>query len=316
MSPHQKHHKYLKNFIFKEFDVDEIVDYGRRGAPDYELLNEADADVFPVAQDWVQRYQPTTDAVVFGLDMLTFDFDDVYKSNNLISILIAGYVFDNVAAAEKYVDWYVETWEKLNSVTKDIANKDRPSVFYTGFSNNVTEGDVNKTLRAWTEHTVGYQAVKLAGGYNIIDENPSINENNQNIAGTSTATIDLEWISEQKYDYVFAHCTKYQGSGNVSFTVPGHGYIWPDDVEYKTGQKHLGTVDVLKGSCKPENMHLTPGDYMNGAFGGLLSAILVAQVISADKFPDLNLMDEHQKYIDMMGFNWDLREKGIFFVEN
>ena len=55
---------------------------------------------------------------------------------------------------------------------------------------------------------------------------------------------------------------------------------------------------------------------MNGASGGILSAILVACVIHPDLFPDLDLQEEHQEYIDLMGFDYDLSQHGVFFVEN
>ena len=172
----------------------------------------------------------------------------------------------------------------------------------------------DKTLRVFLSNTVCWQAVKLAGGHNIIDDYPTtITPSKRPTSGVYT---DLEWISEQKYDYLFLHCTKYTGSGTMSKVVPNHGYTCDDPTEYRTSQDTLSEIGVFKNACKTENMYLTPGDFMNGASGGLMSAIMVATVINADLFPDLNLNSELQKYIDMMGFDYNVNKHGTFFLYN
>ena len=47
-----------------------------------------------------------------------------------------------------------------------------------------------------------------------------------------------------------------------------------------------------------------------------MNAILVAVVIHPDLFQDLDLDKEFQKYIDLMGFDYDLSKHGTFFVKN
>ncbi|NLL94720.1 MAG: hypothetical protein GX224_03050 [Thermoplasmatales archaeon] len=174
-----------------------------------------------------------------------------------------------------------------------------------------TKETATKELRCFLSNTVCWQAVKLAGGYNIIDDHPSGMK-----PTTSSTYTDLEWISQQTYDYVFLHCTKYTGGGLMSPIVPDHGYLCDDPAEYRKAQDTLSNVTVLRNGCEPENMYLTPGDFMNGASGGLMSAIMVATVINADLFPDLDLMVEFQKYINLMGFDYDLSKHGTFFLAN
>ena len=127
--------------------------------------------------------------------------------------------------------------------------------------------------------------------------------------------MELEWISEQKYDYMFVHCTKYTGSGGISSTVPDHGYTCHDPSEYRAAQDGLGDIVPFSNSCDPDIMYLMPGDYMNGASGGILSAIEIASVIHPELFPDLDVLEEQQEYIDLMGFDYDVHQ-GVFFLEN
>lgn len=303
----------LSSYYLQGADVENVIDYHSRTSPDYEAVATADPDVWIVSEDYGPVYAGNTDAVVIGLDTLVFDFDDVRSSSPIQSALLAGYIFNNVDKAFEYVDWYLEKWEMLHSVSSKIADDDRPTVFYTGYGGYIVDQTEN-SLRVFLDNTVCWQAVELAGGHNIIDDAPFYIQ--PSARPTSNVNMDLEWIASQDYDYLFVHCTKYTGSGTISKTVPDHGYTCDDPSEYRAGQNHLGELSVLYNSCDPTNMYLTPGDYMNGASGGILSAILVASVINADLFPGLDLQAEHQEYIDLMGFDYDLSQHGVFFLEN
>lgn len=314
----------LSDYYLMNANISNIVDFNSRTGTntDFEKLAEADPQVWVVSEDYGPVYGNNTQAVVIGLDTLVFDFDNILASSPIMSALLAGYIFNNVDKGIEYVDWYLKTWNMLYNKTKDIANEDRPTVFYSGYAQyitmnkdtGVTEATSSKTLRVFLDNTVCWQAVKLAGGYNIIDDYPTVITPSKR--PTSNVNTDLEWISEQKYDYLFVHCTKYTGSGNVSATVPNHGYTCDDATEYRTAQNSLASIDVFSSACEGKNMYLTPGDFMNGASGGLMSAIMVASVINADLFPDLNLNTELQNYINMMGFDYDVSKHGTFFLYN
>lgn len=303
----------LSDYYLQGADLSNVVNFMSRTGPEFELVAEKDPDVWVVSEDYVNKYKGNTDAVVIGLDTLVFDFDNIGYSSPIQSALLAGYIFGNVEKAKEYVDWYLEKWDMLYSKTSKLTDDQRPTVFYTGYGGYIAD-ESNKTLRVFLDNTTCWQAVRLAGGYNIIDDAPFPIK--PSTRPTANVSIDLEWISEQKYDYLFAHCTRYTGSGSITSYVPDHGYTCDDESFFKEGQKHLGEIGMLANSCDPGNMYLTSGDYMNGASGGILSAILVASVIHPDLFPDLDLQAEHQEYIDLMGFDYDLSKHGVFFVEN
>lgn len=303
----------LQDYYLQGANTDRVVNFNSRTSPDFEAVAEADPDVWIVSEDYGPVYGNNTDAVVVGLDTLVFDFDNIEASSPVHSALLAGYIFNNVDKAHQYVSWYLEKWNMLHSKTADLSDSECPRVLYTGYSGYIADQS-NRTLRVFLDNTVCWQAVELAGGYNIIDDAPF--EITPSTRPTSNVSIDLEWISEQKYDYLFAHCTRYTGSGGITAYVPDHGYTCDDPSDYIESQKGLGSIEMLSYSCSPDNMYLTPGDYMNGASGGILSAILVACVIHPDLFPDLDLQEEHQEYIDLMGFDYDLSQHGVFFVEN
>lgn len=311
----------LKDYYLMNADTEHIVNFYSRVSPDYEKAAEANPDVWVVSEDYGPTYKGNTQAVVVGLDTLVFDFDNIYAASPVMSALLAGYMFNNVDKAVEYVNWYLETWNMLYSKTSTLSDSDRPVVFYTGYGSCIkmdTDGSTIKsgsnTMRIFPDNTVPWQAVKLAGGTNLLDKYPG--EIVKKSRPTANVSADMEWFVEQDYDYAFFHCTKYTGSGTVSKVVPDHGYLCDDPSEYKKAQSTLGSISYFADSCKAENMYLTPGDFMNGASGGLMNAILVASVIHKDLFPDLDLQSEFQKYIDLMGFDYDLSKHGTFFVTN
>ncbi len=311
----------LKDYYLMNADTDNIVNFYSRTTPDYEKVAESNPDVWVVSEDYGPVYKGNTQAVVVGLDTLIFDFDNIYAASPIMSALLAGYMFDNVDKAVEYVNWYLETWNMLYSKTSTLSAEDRPVVFYTGYDNSINMAEdgtttmtTTKLVRIFPDNTVPWQAVKLAGGTNLLDKYPG--EITKKPRPTSNVNADLEWFAEQDYDYAFFHCTKYTGSGSILSYVPDHGYLCDDQSEYKKAQTTLANISHFADCCDPKNMYLTPGDFMNGASGGLMTAIAVATVIHADLFPDLDLEEEFQKYIDLMGFDYDLSKHGTFFVSN
>lgn len=303
----------LSDYYLQGADLDNVVNFYSRTSPDYEAVAEASPDIWVVSEDYAPTYGGNVNCPVVGLDSLIFDFDDIYTSSPIISALLAGYIFNNVDKALQYVDWYLEKWDMLYSVTSNLSDEDRPLVFCTGYDSHIVDQSDNET-RVFLSNTVPYKAVELAGGKNVIDLCNSLPDPKPR--PTSNVNMELEWISEQTYDYMFVHCTKYTGSGSVSSTVPDHGYTCNDPSEYREAQDGLGSIVPFANSCDADNMYLMPGDYMNGASGGILTALMIASVIHPDLFPDLDVLEEQQEYIDLMGFDFDVSQNGVFFLEN
>lgn len=304
-------------FVLKDFylqgvpDMSKVVNFVNRVTPQFELLGEKDPDVWIVSEPY--SYGTKTRAAVIVLDQLTFDFENIYNSGPVEAALLAGYIFNNTAAAQKYVKWYISTWEMLDGKTKNLDDGKKPCVFYTGYDKHVFDSNV-KEIRVFPDNTVCWQAVKLADGKNLIDDYPGtiVKKERPTSNVNMGATSGFEWLKTKTFEYAFVHCTKYQGQGLVSPNVPDHGYTCKDPSEYKNAQAALANHAFFE-NCDAAKIHLTPGDYMNGASGGMLTAIMVATTIHPDLFPNLDLKAEHQKYLDMMGFDYDVSKNGVFY---
>lgn len=281
-----------------------VIDMGGHRSPDYEKVQELDPDLWLTYGDTIADKSSKTTATVVGLNLTDVNLEDIRKSGVVRGTLLAGYIFNNVEAAERYVDWVVDLWTQLDEVSSKLSDDDRPTVFYTGYGNYIVD-DSKTVLRCFLEGTNIYQAVELAGGRNLIDDF------NLSIEGSESNSIDLEAVLDNEFDYVFVHSIKFTGGGTADANVPMHGYTTDDSSEWDSAHDYVASLMPFRGL--PEgNVVLSAGDFMNNASGGLLNAVLVATTINPSLYPDLDMQEIHQQYIDIMGFDFDLSQHGVF----
>lgn len=292
----------------------ELVNMGSNSKPNYELVKEADPDIWLTFVNSVmtKRTSGQTDAEVFSLNLNNFNAENIYESGCVKGVLLAGYIFNDTASAEKYVKWIVDLWESIRSKTASIEDDARPDVLYTMYAHYITSGDSNKTLRLYTENDPVYQATVLAGGKNVVDR---IGDgSNLPSSQADSYQIDLEWIVEQSdtYDYLFAHSVKYQGNGMVVAAVPAQGYLCDDDTEFKNAQMGLNEIGCFTW-LDDEQCYITNSDYRNNAAGGMLLSAYMATILHPDLFADLDVKEVHQSYLELLGYDYDLSKHGVFY---
>lgn len=300
---------YQSEYYLQGADVDSITSMGSHTKPDFESVQERDPDVWFTYGDKHDSFQPMTSAVVVGLNLTHVDMTDVYRSGVIVGTLIAGYMLDNVEDAREYVGWIVGLWNELHSKTSTLDDSDRPMVFYTGYGTSGSDSyllnDGCGTIRCFLESSNLYTAVELAGGRNLIDGRFPV------MPDTTSVSVDVEWLFEQDFEYVFVHSTKYRGNGSIDPVTPMNGYCTDDSSEWESTQKTI-SEKLLFRDLDPDNVVMTAGVFMNNASGGLLNAVTVASKIHPDLFPDMDIQEIHQQYIDILGFDFDLDEHGVF----
>ncbi len=282
----------------------QVVDMGGHRSPDYEKVQELDPKLWLTYGNTIADKSSKTTATVVGLNLTDVNLEDIYMSGVVRGSLLAGYIFNNVEAAERYVSWVIDLWNELNEVSSNLEEGEKPVVFYTGYSNYIVD-DSKTVLRCFLPGTNIYQAVELAGGTNLIDKF------DLNIEGSESNSIELEAVLDNDFDYLFVHSIKFTGGGTADVNVPMHGYTTDDPSEWDDAQAYVESLRPFE-NLQSGNVVLSAGDFMNNASGGLLNAVLVATTIHPDLYPDLDMQDVHQQYIDLMGFDFDLSEHGVF----
>lgn len=305
----------LRDFYYMNNEnKDDIVCYGANNGANLNTEVAADAEVDLWLTFTTSNYDDKVNAVPDGnviyLGLNKADITDPYSSVSIQGFLKAGYIFDRVERAEAYVNWLLEIYENLNSVTKDLSESDKPYSYFLWYGHYVT-GDTND-IRGFSKSDPLSQACMLAGGR-------CITELSSNIWNSSSdyMQIDPEWVADHadQIDYVFAHSVKISGNGSVNAVVPNNGYLCDDPSEFIAAQEHMATVDIFEG-IDPNNMYCISGDFRNNGTGSMLLAVYLASLFHPDLFPDLDPVAIHQEYIsEWLGFeNYDLKKQGVFFI--
>ncbi len=289
-----------------------LVNMNSNSKTNDEMDQEADPDIWLTFVNSVmtKRASGQTNAEVFSLNMNNFNAENIYESGCVKGVLLAGHIFNDTETAEKYVKWAVDLWEKIDSRTNDLT--DRPEVMYVMYAHYITMGDQNKTLRLYTENDPLYQATVLAGGKNVVDRIKDFS--NFSSSQADSYQIGLETIVDWNgtYDFLFTHSVKYQGNGKVVEAVPDQGYLENDNTEFMNAQKGLNDIDCFTW-LDDEQCYITNSDYRNNAAGGLLLSAYMATILHPDLFNDMDMKDVHQSYLDMLGYDYDLDENGVFY---
>ena len=296
----------LSDYYLQGANMDNIVDMQGHRSPNFEDVAEVEPDIWLTYGNPSPEKIENTNAVVFGLNLTNIDFDDIYKSGVITGTLLAGHIFDNVEGAEKYTNWIIELWSELKEKSSSIPDNEKPVVFYTGYGQYITDSETTKTLRCFLKDDTLYKAVELAGGKNLVDNF------GEDFILSKSAKVDIEWIIDQEYDYLFVHSIKYTGGGTNNPNVPEHGYHCDDNAEYLDAHQRIADMEFFD-NIPLDNIYLTPGDFMNNASGGLLNTVMIAQAINPSVFEDMDIKTVHQEFIDLIGYDFDLSAHGVFY---
>ncbi|MCQ2079219.1 MAG: ABC transporter substrate-binding protein [archaeon] len=293
-----------------------VVNMNSNSAPNYDLVAGMNPDIWMTFTDSVMKKRDSgqTNAEVFSLNMNTFDADNIYASGCVKGVLLAGYLFNDTATSEKYVRWIVDLYDSIHEKTKNLADKDKPTVLYTMYAHYITTGDSNKTLRVYTDTDPCYEATELAGGKNLVDSIKNLSSYSSSQANSYQVSIDYFADPEVKYDYLFCHSVKYQGNGLVVEAVPAQGYLCNDNTQFKNQQMALNEIGLFS-NLKDNQCYITNSDYRNNAAGGLLLSAYMAIILHPDLFQDFDMQKIHQSYLDMLGYNYDLSKNGVFYYQ-
>lgn len=178
-------------------DSGPVYNLNNMHSPDYEKLADLEPDL------WITHLNKNIDvkkqkskADVFSPNLTNIDLVNPYNSGCVKGALLLGYIFDNTAAAEKYVKWVVNNWTTMTENAKKISESDKPSVLYFWHGGYLQDSS-SKLLSINARGSVGYQALNLVGGHAAVDDiAPSLINNGK---------IGIESIVDIRADYVLGY---------------------------------------------------------------------------------------------------------------
>lgn len=295
----------MKNyFLMNMNDSSSVYNLNNMHSPDYEALAVLEPDV------WIAHLNMNMDvkkeksqADVFSPNLTNIDLINPYNSGCVKGALLLGYIFNNTAAAERYVNWIVDNWNLMTDNTKTISEADKPSVLYFWYGGYLHD-TANKVLTINGTSSIGYQALNLVGGHAVIDDiAPSL---------IDSGKIGIESLVEVRADYLLVHTVKYQGDGKELAYIPAQGYLVDNNSELVAFQEGLAN-NVLFDYMEDTNKYITCNELWHGGSGGILLAAQIGHILYPDLYSEGYLNGLLQEYVDIMGYDYDSSKHGVFW---
>lgn len=294
-------------FLMNMKDTSKVYNLFNMHSPDYEAIADLEPDLWITHLSNNMDVKKTkTQADVFSPNLTNINLTNIYDSGCVKGALLLGFIFDNTEAGESYAKWLIDAWKYMNDNTSKMNEKDKPTSLYFWYGGHFFD-KANTTVTISGMTAVGYNAMKLAGGHNLVDDiAPSKIENGK---------ISIESLVDVESDYLFVHTVKYQGDGKELAYIPDQGFLVDDDTELKDFQENLDSYEIFD-YMKDENKYITCNELWHGGSGGILLAAQLGHILHPDLYSEKYVSDLLQEYVDIMGYDFDSSKHGVFWHFN
>lgn len=270
--------------------------------PDYEKvlsLNPEILLVFSNVTEEKKKNLPGVSVLFAGLyypDLLnpeTSAFTDAVRK--------LGYVLDARQDAEEYIQWHIDSLNKLKKTIGKIPDSEKPTVLVAAYP----EAD-EKTIFTFAKIDTLSSMVELAGGKTVAASQPDFMKSAYRIE------VDPEWVLQEDPDYIVLLVVATTYSGLV--LDPPSGY----DADNATGMKQALEAFMSRPeyanltAIRNGHVYIVSGNMRNDASKGLIGAAYLAKIFHPDQV-ELDPEDLHQEYLQkFLGLDYDLDQHGVF----
>jgi iron complex transport system substrate-binding protein len=212
-----------------------------------------------------------------------------------------GYIFDARPQAEEYIQWHIDSLNKLKNATEKIPDEKKPTVLVAAYPN----AD-EKTLFTFAQIDTLTSMIELAGGRSIAADLPDF------MKSTYRIEVDPEWVISEDPDYIVLLVVATTYSGLV--LDPPSGY----DADNATGIMQAREAFMSRPeysnltAVKNGQVYILGGNLRNDASKGLIGAAYLAQILHPEE-TELDPEALHHEYLQrFMGLDYDLDKHGVF----
>lgn len=271
---------------------------GSGGEPDVEAVLKVNPDAilaytwYPTEESLDAKLPPEVKVLRFDCECSGLGPDAMREKVKLLGIVLAAR-----KKANEYLQWHDRILSQVEEKVAGISQDDRIEVYLE----STPEGD--RTISSRTAIGTGHAAhklVEMAGGVNIAAGNLPGYEDTPMEYGE----IETEWILSQNPDVIVGRA---MGAGIRPYENVNNSLLQKYSLEIKDlpGFNNISAV-------KDDRVYIITNDYaVTPNYPSAL--LLLAKWFYPDRFADLNPEAAHQEYVNMMGLDFDVREKGAFF---
>jgi iron complex transport system substrate-binding protein len=271
---------------------------GSGGEPDVEAVLKTNPDAI-LAYTWYPSEESLDDKLPPEVEVLRFDCecsgqgpDDMRERVRLLGILMGAR-----DRAEEYLQWHDAILDQVEDEVRKIPQNERVRVYLE----STPEGDRPMSSRTaiGTGHAA-HKLVEMAGGVNIAAGRLPGYED----TAFEYGEIETEWVLSQNPEVIVGRA---MGPGIRPYENVNDNLL----ESYAQDIRSLPGFDEVR-AVKNDGIYIITNDY--AITPNYPSAVLLlARWFYPDRFADIDPQAAHQEYVNMMGLDYDVREKGAFF---
>lgn len=270
--------------------------------PDYEKVLSLNPDLLLVFSNITKDKQANLPGVpVLFAGLYYPDLRNPETSAFTDAVRKMGYIFDARQEAEEYIQWHIDSLNRLKEATEKISDEKRPTVLVAAYP----DAD-EKTLFTFAQIDTLTSMMELAGGRSIAADLPDF------MKSTYRIEVDPEWVIAEDPDYIvlLVVATTYSGL----LLDPPSGY----DADNATGIMQAREAFMSRPeysnlkAVKNGRVYILSGNLRNDASKGLIGAAYLARIFHPEE-TELDPEGLHQEYIKrFLGLDYDLDQHGVF----
>ena len=273
----------LKNEPLISSSLKNLPAVGKVTEPDLEAILQLDPDavINYASTSWksdevqkrLQKANPNL--IVVRLDMH-------HPETHVKEVETLAAILGRESEAKEYIDFYDGVMDTIKKAVESLPDEKRPRVYF----------EERKDYQTGSNESYFSEDTVLAGGRNVFADMPTV-----------YPVVDQESIMTENPDIII----------RTSYNRSIGGYTNDDVSDLQELQKSIierpGSEDIA--AVKAGRVYVLNG-YLIGGARHIIGLSYLARIIHPDLLSDLDPVQVHQKYLDLLGFEFDLNKHNAF----
>ncbi|HNX09423.1 MAG TPA: ABC transporter substrate-binding protein [Methanothrix sp.] len=258
---------------------------GKVTEPDLEAILQLDPDavINYASTSWksdeIQKklHKANPNLIVVRLDMH-------HPETHVKEVETLAAILDRESEAREYINFYDGVMDRIKRAIEGLSDDRRPRVYF----------EERKDYQTGSNESYFSEDTALAGGRNVFADMPAV-----------YPVVDQESIMAKNPDIII----------RTSYNRSSGGYTNDDISDMQELQKSIidrpGSEDI--SAVKAGRVYILNG-YLIGGARHIIGLSYLAKIIHPDLLSDFDPVQVHQRYLDLLGFEFDLNKHNAFVL--
>jgi len=216
--------------------------------------------------------------------LIVIRLDMFHPETHLDEVEKLAKILDKEAEARDYVDFYNEVMREIQRATGDLFEEDKPRVYF----------EERSDFQTGSNESYFSQDTAIAGGRNVFADSAAL-----------YPVVDQESIMMENPDVIIRTYSNSSSGGYANDDTSMMEEL-RESIVNRPGSE---TIDAVKN----DRVYVLYANLIGGA-RHIIGISYLAKILHPDLLADFDPEEVHQRYLDFVGFDYDLKEHRAFVV--